>query len=72
MSGPRHRRTPGEGIVAAGSAETLKIPIHQNLHLWAISFVAAFGGLLFGYDWVVIGGAKPFYARTSFQAKIEG
>lgn len=26
-----------------------------------ISFVAALGGLLFGYDWVVIGGAKPFY-----------
>lgn len=25
------------------------------------SIVAAFGGLLFGYDWVVIGGAKPFY-----------
>jgi MFS family permease len=26
-----------------------------------ISFVAALGGLLFGYDWVVVGGAKPFY-----------
>jgi len=30
-------------------------------YLWMICFVAAMGGLLFGYDWVVIGGAKPFY-----------
>lgn len=30
-------------------------------YIWMIAFVAALGGLLFGYDWVVIGGAKPFY-----------
>jgi len=32
-------------------------------YIWSISLVAALGGLLFGWDWVVIGGAKPFFQR---------
>src|SRR6202521_5144744 len=32
-------------------------------YVWLISIVAAMGGLLFGWDWVVIGGAKPFFQR---------
>ncbi|KEA51163.1 MFS transporter [Mangrovibacter sp. MFB070] len=30
-------------------------------YVWMICLVAACGGLLFGFDWVVVGGAKPFY-----------
>lgn len=33
--------------------------------VWTISSVGACGGLLFGYDWVVIGGAKPIYEKYS-------
>jgi len=32
-------------------------------YIWLICAIAALGGLLFGYDWVVIGGAKPFYEK---------
>jgi sugar porter (SP) family MFS transporter len=32
-------------------------------YIVVISLIAALGGLLFGYDWVVIGGAKPFFER---------
>ena len=33
----------------------------KKFHLLFICFVSAMGGFLFGYDWVVIGGARIFY-----------
>jgi len=36
-------------------------PAVNNTYVWMIALVAALGGLLFGYDWVVIGGAAKFY-----------
>jgi SP family xylose:H+ symportor-like MFS transporter len=46
------------GATVQGSKPTYNLP-----YVWMISLVAAMGGLLFGYDWVVIGGAKPFFEK---------
>lgn len=51
-------------ITATQAAKSSKLKAKYNLgYVWLISSVAAMGGLLFGWDWVVIGGAKPFFQR---------
>ncbi len=51
-----HMMSNGEGGATATASYRFNLG-----YIWMISAVAALGGLLFGYDWVVIGGAKPFY-----------
>jgi MFS transporter, SP family, xylose:H+ symportor len=48
----------GPVVVEANAAST---HAETTRYVWWIAIVAALGGLLFGYDWVVIGGARQFY-----------
>jgi len=50
MHGPIEVATTGSSVEA-----------EKTTYVWGIAIAAALGGLLFGYDWVVIGGAREFY-----------
>ena len=51
-------------MLTATQIESPRARAEYNLgYVWLISIIAAMGGLLFGWDWVVIGGAKPFFQR---------
>jgi MFS transporter, SP family, xylose:H+ symportor len=46
--------------ISTGTTERTH-PTPATVYVWCIAAVAALGGLLFGYDWVVIGGARQFF-----------
>jgi len=51
-------------MITATQTEVSTLKAEYNAgYVWLISVVAAMGGLLFGWDWVVVGGAKPFFQR---------
>ncbi len=51
-------------MITTTATATSRLKANYNFgYVWLISVVAAMGGLLFGWDWVVIGGAKPFFQR---------
>lgn len=55
---PLINSTPSSGETLANDTNNFNMAF-----IWRISLVAAMGGLLFGYDFAVIGGAKPFYEK---------
>jgi len=49
-------------IISSGASDGIGGSFNR-LFLWSACLVAALGGLLFGYDWVVISGADIFYEK---------
>ncbi len=59
-SDPPNMQTPP--INTRGDNTSVVVNYNQWF-LWSVCLVAALGGLLFGYDWVVISGADIFYEK---------
>jgi SP family sugar porter-like MFS transporter len=51
---------PAEASAASRDDDDAKF---NRAYIFAIALTAALGGLMFGYDWVVIGGAELFYEK---------
>src|SRR5580692_3154485 len=49
------------GPTLAEPSHSTTIRAEATPYVWGIAIAAALGGLLFGYDWVVIGGAREFF-----------
>jgi len=48
-------------MTSGHQANVINMVRYNMKYIWLITLTAALGGFLFGYDFVVIGGAKPFY-----------
>jgi sugar porter (SP) family MFS transporter len=49
-------------VTAATQSETVQLKTHYDFgYIWLVAGAGALGGLLFGYDWIVISGTDLFY-----------
>src|ERR1700720_747200 len=57
-------------VPVSSSTDAPPVKAKNTVYIWTIALRAGMGGLLFGYDWVVIGGARQFY-EAYFQLNSE-